>query len=67
MYCINAIQRIVTKFLDEIKTKVLRIFLLFIHSHLYSFVLRIYFFKLTQPLTVSYRKLEENHTPFRLV
>jgi hypothetical protein len=37
------------KFLYEIPTKVLRVFLLAIHSHLYSF----YFFKLTQPLTVS--------------
>jgi hypothetical protein len=35
--------------LDEIQTKVLRVFLLAIHSRLYSF----YFFKLTQPLTVS--------------
>jgi hypothetical protein len=39
--------------LDEIQTKVLRVFLFAIHSHLYSFVLRFLFFKLTQPLTVS--------------
>jgi hypothetical protein len=41
------------EFLDEIQTKILRVFLLAIHSHLYSFALRFYFFKLTQPLTVS--------------
>jgi hypothetical protein len=39
--------------LDEIQTKFIRVFLLAIHSHLYSFALRSYFFKLTQPLTVS--------------
>ncbi len=39
------------EFLDEIQTKVLRVFLLDIHSHLYRFA--ICFFKLTQPLTVS--------------
>jgi hypothetical protein len=38
------------EFLDEIQTKVLRVFLFAIHSNLYSFA---YFFKLTQPLTVS--------------
>jgi len=31
------------KFLDEIQTKVLRVFLLAIHSHLYRFVLRFLF------------------------
>jgi hypothetical protein len=41
------------EFLDEIQTKVLRVFLLAIHSHLYGFALDFYFFKLTQPLTVS--------------
>ncbi len=41
------------KFLDEIQTKFLGIFLLAIHSHLYSFALKyFYLFKLTQPLTV---------------
>ncbi len=39
--------------LDKIQTKVLRVFLLAIHSHLYSFALRFLFLKLTQPLTVS--------------
>jgi hypothetical protein len=39
--------------LDEIQTKVLRVFLLAIQSQLYSFALRFYFFKLRQPLTVS--------------
>ncbi len=42
------------EFLDEIQTKVLRIFLLAIHSHLYRFALR--FFKHTQPLTVSVKE-----------
>ncbi len=38
------------EFLDEIQTEVLRVFLLALHSHLpWDF----YFFKLTQPLTVS--------------
>ncbi len=41
------------QFLDEIQTKVLRVFLLVIHSHLYSFAWDFFFFKLTQPLTVS--------------
>ncbi len=40
-----------TKFLDEIQTKILRVFLLAINCHLYSFALS--FFKLTQPLIVS--------------
>jgi hypothetical protein len=49
----NSVQ--MPKLLDEIQTKVLRVFLLAIHSLLYSFVLRflLYFFKLPQPLTVS--------------
>jgi hypothetical protein len=58
------------EFLDETQTKALRVFLVAIHSHLYS-----YFFKLTQTLTLSYstltrRKKEnliENHTPFPVV
>jgi hypothetical protein len=43
-----------SEFLDEIQTKVLRVFLLALHSHLYRFALR--FFKLTQPLTVSVKE-----------
>jgi len=52
------------EFLDEIQTKVFRVFLLAIHSHLYSFALLCffklmqnltYFFKLTQPLTYFYK------------
>jgi hypothetical protein len=39
--------------LDEIRTKILSVFLLAIHSHLYSFALRFLFFKLRQPHTVS--------------
>ncbi len=41
------------EFFDEIQKKVLRVFLIDIHSHPYSFVLRLYFFKLMQPLTLS--------------
>ncbi len=40
------------KFLDEI----LRVFLLVIHSHLYSFAWDFHFSKLTQPLTVSVKE-----------
>ncbi len=40
-------------FLDETQTKVLRVFILAIHSHLYSLPWDCYFFKLTQPRTVS--------------
>ncbi len=60
------------EFLDEILTKVLKAFLPAIHSYLYT---DLYFFKLTQPLTVSRvqllytvkKKLIENHTPFPMV
>ncbi len=66
------------KFLDEIQTKGIRVFLLAVHSHLYSFALRFYFFTLTQPPTVSTvqllhtvnekeENLIENHTPFHMV
>jgi hypothetical protein len=41
------------EFLEEIQAKVLRAFLLAIHSHLYSFASHFYFFKLTKPFTVS--------------
>jgi hypothetical protein len=41
------------EFLDEIQTKVLRVFILAIHSHLYSFVLRFIFLQTyATPLTV---------------
>jgi hypothetical protein len=42
------------KLLDEIQKKVLRIFLLAIHGHLYSFALRFLFLKIMQPLTYFY-------------
>jgi hypothetical protein len=32
------------EFLDEIQTKVIRVFLLAIHSHIYSFALRFLFY-----------------------
>ena len=41
------------EFLEEIQTKVLRVFLLASHSNLCSLELRFKFLKLTQPLTVS--------------
>jgi hypothetical protein len=41
------------EFLDKIQTKVLRVFLLVIHSHLCSFSLKFLFLQLTQALTVS--------------
>ncbi len=40
------------EFMDEIQTKVLRVFLLAIHSHSPASPSDLYFFKLTQPLTV---------------
>jgi hypothetical protein len=52
MLCVNRVGA-EGVFLDEIQTKVLRVFLFAIHSHLYSFALRFLFFKLMQPLAVS--------------
>jgi hypothetical protein len=51
LFCIDPVSRTgtslmagtETEFLDEIQTKVLRAFLLAIHSHLYSFALRFLF------------------------
>ncbi len=62
------------EFFDEIQTKVLRVLLLAIHSHLHRFL----FLQLTQPLTVSRgqllytvkrkeENLKENHSPFPTV
>jgi hypothetical protein len=39
------------EFFDEIQTKVFKVFLFAIHSHLYSFAMRFIFFTLLQPLT----------------
>jgi hypothetical protein len=44
------------EFLDQIQTKVWRVFLLVIHSHLYNFSLKFLFLQLTQPLTVAKEK-----------
>ncbi len=63
------------EFLDEIQTKVLRVFLVAIHiSHLYSFALRFLFlqthaisYSFYSSVTVHWRKEEnliENYTPF---
>jgi hypothetical protein len=61
--------------LDEIQTKVIRVFLLAIHSHIYSFALRFLFFQTNATSygfysTMKRRKEEhliENHTPFPMV
>jgi hypothetical protein len=64
------------EFFDENRTKVLRVFLLAIHSHLYSFALRLiflqdhatsYVFLKFGYCTLKRRKVEnliENQTPF---
>ena len=49
------------EFLDEIQTKVFRVFLLAIHSHLYSFALRFIFL---QTLAASYIFLQTYATSF---
>jgi hypothetical protein len=51
--CMDLTQYNEAEFLDEIQTKAFKVFLLAIHSLLYSFAFYFYFFKLTQPLTVS--------------
>jgi hypothetical protein len=59
------------EFLDEIQTEVLRVFLLAIHSHFYSFALRFMFFQ-THATSYSFKSSvtehckEENHTPFTI-
>jgi hypothetical protein len=62
------------EFLDEIQTKVLRVFLLAIHSHLYSFALSIIFlqthatsYSFYSSVTVHCKNLIKNHTPFPMV
>jgi hypothetical protein len=50
-----------SELLDEIQTKVLRVFLLAIQIRLISFVLRLYFSKLTQPLTASKKEKGGKH------
>jgi hypothetical protein len=49
------------KFLDEIRTKVLRVFLLVIHSHLYSFALRFLFLQI-HATSYSFCKRERRKT-----
>ncbi len=54
------------EFLDVIVAKVLRVFLLAIHSHLYSFASRFIFLQTDATSYSFYRKEEnliENHTP----
>jgi hypothetical protein len=66
----------VADFLDEIQIKLLRVFLLAIHSHLYSFVLRFLLLQMHATSTVSTvqllytvkeKNLTENRTPFPVV
>jgi hypothetical protein len=61
---------------DEIQTKVSRVFLLAIHSHLYSFALRLLVLQTHATsysfyIALLYRRKEENlienHTPFPMV
>jgi hypothetical protein len=57
---------------NKIQTIVFRVFLTVVHIHLYIFLPSdFYFFKLTQPFTVSVKEKEENvienHTPFLMV
>jgi hypothetical protein len=53
------------EFLAKIQTKALRVFLLAIYSHFYSFALR-FFFQLTQPLKVSVKENGEYPLPYDL-
>jgi hypothetical protein len=56
------------EFLAEIQTKVFRVFLLAIHSHLSALRSDLYFFILTQPLTVSVKEKgrKPNRKPYDL-
>ncbi len=47
------------EFLNEIQTKLLRVFLIAIHSHSTALHRDLYFFKLMQPLTVSEKETVE--------
>ncbi len=49
-----------TEFLDEIQTKILRVFLLAIHSHLYSFALRFQFLQ-THASSYSFYSSDTEH------
>ncbi len=60
------------EFLDETQTKDLRVFLLAIHSHLYSFALRFLFLQTHSTSYNFYSSVTsvqyiENHTPFPMV
>jgi hypothetical protein len=57
--CDGNYRRPEAEFLDEIQTKILRVYLLAIYRHLYSFALS---------YCTQYRRKEiENHTPFSMV
>jgi hypothetical protein len=49
MFCLRFL-RPEAEFFGEIQSKVLRVFLPAVQSHLYGFALRLFFFKSTQPL-----------------
>ena len=53
MYTFTALSTAAAEFLDEIQTKVLRVVLLAIHSHLYSFAL-IFIFLQTHATSYSF-------------
>jgi hypothetical protein len=58
------------EFLDEIQTKVLRVFLLVIHSLIYSFALGFIIYISSNSCnmqTIKEENLIENHTPFPTV
>jgi hypothetical protein len=60
-YYLRSQGRSEAEFLDEIQTKVLRAFVLAIHSHLYSFALRFLFFQLRLSLTYLYSTVDTVH------
>jgi hypothetical protein len=64
MHTTYVVQTPEAEFLDEIQTKVLRVSLLVIHSHLYSFVMRFLFLQI-HPTSYSFCKGERRKTWFK--
>ncbi len=78
MYCPRSVQEPQAEFLDEIQTKVFRVFLLAIHNHLYSFASRflflqthttsyIFYISVTVRVKEKGGTLRDNHKPFPMV
>jgi hypothetical protein len=78
--CTRGCKKTEAKYLDEIQTKVFRVFLLAFHSHLYSFALRVIFlqtqatsYSFYSSVTVQYTEKEKDgkpgrkHSPFPMV